>query len=126
VATALLVTLFFVLLDRLDPGRGTVAVAHAALLALAGVATGFVFPAAASRLLECGSGGAGAASRAELCDHAGAAVAAVLVAILCVPVLGLAYSGALLVVLQLMAFVACAYASRVGRRRATLPGRSSP
>ena len=125
VATAVLVTLFFALLDRLDPGRGTVAVAHAALLALAGVATGCVFPAAANRFIECGSGGAGAASRAELCDHAGAAVAAVLVAILFVPVLGLVYTGALLVVLQLLALVACAYAIRFGRRRATLPGQSS-
>jgi len=106
-ANAVLVMLAFVLVDRLDPGRSAVAVAHALLLASAGAATGCVFPAAASRLIQCGASGPGAASWIESYDHAGAALAAVLVAILYVPVLGLAYTAALLVALQVLAFVAC-------------------
>jgi len=60
-----------------------------ALLVLAGVATGTVFPAGAGGLLARGAGARKAAARIEAADHAGAALAALTVAILFVPVLGL-------------------------------------
>jgi hypothetical protein len=112
------VTVFaFIFFDRVDPGRSAVALLHALLLALGGVATGSVFPAAASRLLKCGAEGRGAAAWTELCDHAGAALAALLAAVVFIPVLGLTRAAALLVALQGLAFSTCVHAQRSASAR---------
>jgi predicted membrane-bound spermidine synthase len=59
------------------------------LLLLSGVATGTVFPSGAGALLCRGEDARDAAGRIEAADHAGAAIAALTVAILFVPTLGL-------------------------------------
>ncbi|MBZ5638137.1 MAG: hypothetical protein LAO51_05180 [Acidobacteriia bacterium] len=60
-----------------------------ALLLLSGVATGTVFPSGAGALLCRGEDARDAAGRVEAADHAGAAIAALTVAVLIVPTLGL-------------------------------------
>jgi predicted membrane-bound spermidine synthase len=62
---------------------------HAALVLAAGAATGGVFPVAADVRLAAGDGPGDAAGRLETADHVGAAAAALLGAVLFVPLLGL-------------------------------------
>ncbi|HXK10306.1 MAG TPA: hypothetical protein VMT70_11720 [Vicinamibacteria bacterium] len=62
---------------------------HAGLLLAAGAATGGVFPVAAEVRLAAGDGAGEAAGRLETADHVGAAGAALLAAVLLVPLLGL-------------------------------------
>jgi spermidine synthase len=70
-------------------GVGWALVGHAALLLAAGAATGGVFPVAAEVRLAAGDGPGDAAGRLETADHVGAAAAALLGAVLFVPLLGL-------------------------------------
>jgi spermidine synthase len=71
-------------------GGGAVAalLAHAALLLAAGVVTGGIFPIAAEVRLATGDGPGEAAGRLETADHVGAAGAALLGAVLFIPLLG--------------------------------------
>ncbi len=85
---------------------------HATLLIVAGIATGGVFPSAAASLLADGGGVRAAASWIELADHAGAAVAALFVAVLLVPVLGLTLAATLMVALQVLVMGAVVLAPR--------------
>jgi spermidine synthase len=62
--------------------------AHGALLLAAGVVTGGIFPIAAEARLAAGEGAGEAAGRLEAADHVGAAAAALVGAVLFVPVLG--------------------------------------
>jgi predicted membrane-bound spermidine synthase len=62
--------------------------AHAALLLAAGVVTGGLFPIAAEVRLAAGDGAGEAAGRLETADHVGAAAAALLGAVLYLPLLG--------------------------------------
>jgi len=79
---------------------------HALLLVGAGAATGAVFPSAASALLGRGVPVARSAGLVEIADHAGAALGALIAAVLLLPVLGLALSGLVLVAAQSLATVA--------------------
>jgi spermidine synthase len=74
--------------------------AHGALLLLAGLATGALFPAAAGVLLAGGGTPRDAAGRLEAADHLGAGIAALLGAVVFIPTLGLVRSAWLLVVLE--------------------------
>jgi spermidine synthase len=76
---------------RVGPGGvGLARLVHGALLLAAGAATGGVFPVAAGVRLAAGDGAGEAAGRLETADHVGAAAAALLGAVLFVPLLGLA------------------------------------
>ena len=79
---------------------------HAALLLAAGVVTGGVFPIAAEVRLSAGDGPGEAAGRLETADHVGASAAALLGAVLFVPLLGIAGSAWLLAALVAVALVA--------------------
>jgi spermidine synthase len=81
---------------------------HTALLLAAGVVTGGVFPIAAEVRLSAGDGPGEAAGRLETADHVGAAAAALLGAVLFVPLLGIAGSVWLLAALVAVALVATA------------------
>jgi hypothetical protein len=80
-------------------------VAHAALLLCAGVLVGTLFPLAATVRLEAGESAGEAAGRLEAADHAGAAGAALLGAVLFIPTLGLARCAWLLALLLALALV---------------------
>jgi predicted membrane-bound spermidine synthase len=80
--------------------------AHGALLLAAGVVTGAVFPAAAAVRLAGGEGAGEAAGRLETADHVGAAVAALLGAVLFVPILGLAHTARVIAALVALALAA--------------------
>ena len=69
-------------------GAFTALFAHAALLLAAGVVTGGIFPIAADVRLATGDGPGEAAGRLETADHVGAAGAALLGAVLFIPLLG--------------------------------------
>jgi spermidine synthase len=91
-------------------GGGAMAavLSHAALLLAAGVVTGGVFPIAAEVRLSAGDGPGEAAGRLETADHVGAAAAALLGAVLFVPLLGISGSVWLLAALVAVALVATA------------------
>jgi spermidine synthase len=82
--------------------------AHGALLLAAGVVTGGLFPIAAEVRLAAGDGPGEAAGRLEAADHVGAAAAALLGAVLFVPLLGASGSVWLLAALVAVALVATA------------------
>jgi spermidine synthase len=63
---------------------------HAALVLAAGVVTGGVFPVAAEVRLSAGDAAGEAAGRLETADHVGAAAAALLGAVLLIPLVGIA------------------------------------
>lgn len=65
---------------------------HAAALLASGLATGAVFPAAATVLTKAGEDARQAGGWLEAADHAGAAIAALAVSILLVPALGMAWT----------------------------------
>jgi len=94
-------------------GSGQVAalVAHGALLLVAGVVTGALFPTAAAIRLAAGDETGSAAGRLETADHLGAAVAALVGAVLFVPVLGFSRTAWLLAALLAIALVALARAT---------------
>jgi predicted membrane-bound spermidine synthase len=73
---------------------------HGALLLLAGLATGALFPAAAGALLSGGGSARDAAGQLEAADHLGAGLAALLGAVVFIPTLGLVRSAWLLVALE--------------------------
>ncbi len=77
--------------------------AHGALLLAAGVVTGALFPTAAATRLGAGDGAGEAAGRLETADHVGAAVAALLGAILYIPRFGFTRSAWLLAALLALA-----------------------
>jgi spermidine synthase len=81
---------------------------HGALLLAAGVVTGGVFPLAAEVRLAAGDGPGEAAGRLETADHVGAAVAALLGAVLFVPRLGISGTAWLLAALVAVALAAVA------------------
>src|SRR5512143_323877 len=83
-------------------------VSHAALLLAAGVVTGGLFPIAAEVRLASGDAAGEAAGRLESADHVGAAAAALLGAVLFVPLLGATGSGWLLAGLVAVALAATA------------------
>ena len=89
-------------------GGGALAalLAHAALLLAAGVVTGSLFPIAAEVRLAAGDGPGEAAGRLEAADHVGAAAAALLGAVLFVPLLGAMGSVWLLAALVAVALAA--------------------
>jgi spermidine synthase len=89
--------------------------AYAALLLATGAATGSVFPAAVAARLGAGDEARDAAGSIETADHAGAAVAALLGAVLFVPLLGLAGTALLLAALLGVAFAATLTLSPRGR-----------
>jgi len=91
-------------------GVGWALLGHAALLLAAGAATGGVFPVAAEVRLAAGDGPSDAAGRLETADHLGAAAAALLGAVLFVPLLGITGT-----VWLLAALVAVALAGTTGR-----------
>jgi spermidine synthase len=84
-------------------GVAAALIAHGALLLAAGVVTGSLFPVAAVVRLAAGDGAGEAAGRLETADHVGAAAAALLGAVLFVPILGLATSAGLLAALLAVA-----------------------
>jgi spermidine synthase len=103
----------------LSPGsRWGAAVPLGALLLLAGVATGTVFPSGAGALLGRGADAREAAGRVEAADHAGAAVAALMVAILFIPTLGLRGTCLWLAALQGIAVLTLLIATAPTRRGA--------
>ncbi len=79
--------------------------AHGALLFASGLATGALFPAAAHALLASGAAAGEAAGRLETADHAGAAAAALVSAVVLVPALGLAATAWLATALVALALV---------------------
>jgi spermidine synthase len=79
--------------------------AHGALLLAAGTLVGTLFPLAATVRLEAGEGAGEAAGRLEAADHAGAAGAALLGAVLFIPTLGLTRCAWLLALLLALALV---------------------
>jgi spermidine synthase len=89
--------------------------AHAALLLAAGVVTGGLFPIAAEVRLAAGDGPGEAAGRLEAADPVGAAAAALLGAVLFVPLLGTRGSVWLLAALVAVALAAAAAPSRPAR-----------
>jgi hypothetical protein len=91
-------------------GGGNLAafLSHGALLLAAGWVTGGVFPLAAQVRLAAGDAPGDAAGRLETADHAGAAVAALLGAVLFVPRLGTSGSAWLLAALVAVALAAVA------------------
>jgi spermidine synthase len=91
-------------------GTWAALLSHAALLLAAGVVTGGVFPVAAQVRLAAGDDAGEAAGRLETADHVGAAVAALLGAVLFVPLLGIAGTAWLLAGLVAVALAATARA----------------
>ena len=89
-------------------GASAAVLSHAALLLAAGVVTGGVFPIAAEVRLSAGDGAGEAAGRLETADHVGAAAAALLGAVLFVPLLGIVGSVWLVAALVGVALVATA------------------
>lgn len=81
---------------------GLTEILHAVLQAIAGLATGTLFPAAAGVLLPS-AGPRSTASRLEAADHLGAALAALCAGILLIPALGLSGTAWLLAALQAIA-----------------------
>jgi spermidine synthase len=63
---------------------------HGLLLLAAGAVTGALFPVAVSTSMRLGHGPREAAARVEAADHLGAALAALVAAVVCIPVFGLA------------------------------------
>jgi len=94
-----------------ESGLAAAFVAHGALLLAAGVATGALFPAAAAIRLAAGDETGSAAGRLETADHLGAAVAALVGAVLFVPVLGFSGTAWLLAALLAIALVALSLAT---------------
>jgi spermidine synthase len=98
--------------------RWSAALPLGALLVLSGVATGTMFPAAAGVLLSHGAGARDAAARVEAADHAGAALAALSVAVLFVPTLGLRATCLVLALLEGLSAVAILLAVTPSKRTA--------
>jgi spermidine synthase len=94
--------------------------AYGALLLAAGVVTGALFPVAAATRLAAGDEAAEAAGRLETADHVGAAVAALLGAVLFIPVLGLAHTAWLLAALLVLALAGVPRAGPGPRERSDL------
>jgi spermidine synthase len=84
--------------------------AHAALLLLAGTATGSLFPVAAGAFLVAGEDAGGAAALFAAADHLGAAAAALLAGVALVPALGMRATGLLAAALVLLAAAGAARA----------------
>jgi spermidine synthase len=98
------------LVDRLPLGGFGLWLLHVLLLLCAGGMTGLLFPAASRECLaqldgESTRHAGKVASNLELWDHAGAALAALLAAVLLIPTLGLLHCMVLLVALQSLALV---------------------
>jgi spermidine synthase len=87
--------------------------AYGALLLAAGALVGTQFPLAATIRLAAGEGAGETAGRLETADHAGAAVAALLGAVLFIPTLGLARCAWLLAALLALALAGVARAGRL-------------
>ncbi len=85
---------------------------HALLLFVAGIATAAPFPAAAGAIAAAGGDAARAAAGPEIADHLGAALAALVTAVLLVPALGLAATALLTAGIQMLALVAAIAAAR--------------
>ncbi len=98
-------------LGALSAAPATVAFgAHAALLLLAGCATGALFPVAVDALLASGADAGEVAARFEGVDHLGAAAAALLSGVVLVPALGMTATGLLAAALVLLASLGAARA----------------
>ncbi len=80
--------------------------AHGALLFLAGLVTGGLFPVGVGVLLAGGASATEAAGRIETADHWGAALAALAGAVLFIPVFGIVVSGWLIAAILVLAFAA--------------------
>jgi spermidine synthase len=119
-AFAVMVALVLPVLGRVAPGAlGLTATLHGSLLLLAGAVTGSAFPAAAGAQLAAGRGAADAAGVVESADHAAAAVAALLGAVLFIPVFGLTATAYLLAAME---GVAVAVVAMTPRPAAEAPG----
>lgn len=90
------------------------ALAHGALLAAAGLVTGALFPVAAAVRLAAGDAAGDAAGRLEAADHVGAAVSALVGAVLFIPTLGFTRSAWVLAALLALALVGLPRASGEG------------
>ena len=112
---AALLALSFFILDRVSFSLVWVAAIHGLLLMLAGAATGAVFPCAAKALLDLGSKARSAASLTQFADHGGAALAAIIAAVIFVPILGLIGAAILLFTLQALALAVTCIAKRADR-----------
>jgi spermidine synthase len=96
-------------------GLAAALAAHGALLLAAGVVTGTLFPTAAAIRLAAGGEAGDTAGRLETADHLGAAVAALVGAVLYIPTLGYARSAWLLAALLALALVTLPLATREPR-----------
>jgi spermidine synthase len=96
-------------------GLAAALTAHGALLLAAGVVTGAFFPTAAAIRLAAGGEAGDAAGRLETADHLGAAVAALVGAVLYIPTLGYARSAWLLAALLALALATLPLATREPR-----------
>ncbi|MCU0254000.1 MAG: hypothetical protein MUE47_05615 [Acidobacteria bacterium] len=85
---------------------------HGLLLFAAGVVTAAPFQAAAGSIAAAGGDAARAAAGPEIADHLGAAAAALVTAVLLIPVLGLAATALLTAGIELLALSATIAASR--------------
>jgi spermidine synthase len=79
---------------------------HGVLLFLAGLVTGGLFPAGVGALLAAGSSATDAAGRIETADHYGAALAALVSAVLFIPLFGLVATAWLVAALEATVFAA--------------------
>jgi spermidine synthase len=96
-------------------GLPAAVLAYGALLAAAGLVTGAPFPVAAAARLAAGDGAGEAAGRLESADHLGAAVSALVGAILFIPTLGFNRSAWMLAALLALALVGLPRAARAPR-----------
>jgi spermidine synthase len=119
---ATLVTLVsWLVMNVTSLSSGLAAVIHGLLLLMMGTATGLVFPTASNALLTLGSDGRTAASWVESADHGGAAIAALVIVIVFVPVLGLVNAALLVLALQALAILLTLAAARPALRQKLAP-----
>jgi len=104
IGSSLLALLFWSVDNAAHLTTGSAAVFHGLLLLTTGAATGLVFPIAAKELLRLGAAVRTASAWVEAADHCGAAIAALMTAVVLVPILGLRGTALLLLGLQLIAW----------------------
>jgi hypothetical protein len=102
--SSLLALLFWSVVNAVHLTTGSAAVVHGLLLLTTGATTGLVFPIAANELLQLGTAARTASAWVEAADHCGAAIAALMTAVVLVPILGLKGAALLLLGLQLIAW----------------------
>ena len=104
IGSGLMALLFWSVAHAAHLTKGSAAAIHGLLLLTTGAATGLVFPIAAKELLRLGTAVRTTSAWVEAADHCGAAVAALMTAVVLVPILGLKGAALLLLGLQLIAW----------------------